>query len=146
MLTTCKQTIFADDSFSKPFFVTYVNSSFFSIFLAGIFLRRLWIHRGDVVAVFKGRERPGQRSWIGEENEAFLKPGDNEVLGPSSSTTLLLDDPLVAHGRKLGGDASQVDAPLNVREIARLSLHFSMLWVSALNGVGIRRCKVLTRI
>ena len=104
----------------------------------GIFLHRLWIHRGNFVAVFKGRERPVQQSWTGEENEAFLKPDDNEVLGPSSSATLSLDDPMVAAGRMLEGDASQVDAPLNVREIARLSLHFSMLWVSDLDGVGIR--------
>ena len=112
----------------------------------GIFLRRLWIHRGNVVAVFKGLERPMQQSWTGEENEAFLKPGDNEAIGLSSSATLSLDDPMVGVGRTLEGDASQVHARLNVRETARLSLHFSMLWVSALNGVSIRRCKVLTRI
>ena len=97
-----------------------------------IFLRRLWFQRGNVVAVFKGHDRPVTHSWTEEENETFLKPGDDEVLGPSSATTLLLDDSLSATGRTLEGDVSQVDVPLNVREIAHLSLHFSMLWVSGL--------------
>jgi solute carrier family 35 protein F5 len=37
--------MFADDSYSKPYFVTYVNTSFFIIPLLPMFLHHLWVDR-----------------------------------------------------------------------------------------------------
>ena len=46
-MLTPRQTIFADDSYSKPYFVTYVNTSFFIIPLLPMFLFYAWDDRSN---------------------------------------------------------------------------------------------------
>lgn len=133
ILTSRRQTIFADSSFSKPFFVTYVNSSFFSIFLLIIFLRRLWISKWDLAQVFRGGGGGvlyAQHLWIPQESEAFLKP-DVEPPSPGHGTPLLgpstmIEDVAVSPERFASAGWK---VGLNDRETARLSLEFSVLWV-----------------
>jgi hypothetical protein len=48
-LLTSRQTIFADDSFSKPYFVTYVNTTFFIIPLIPMFVHHLWLDRSNTI-------------------------------------------------------------------------------------------------
>jgi hypothetical protein len=48
-ILTSRQTIFADDSFSKPYFVTYVNTTFFIIPLIPMFVHHLWLDRSNTI-------------------------------------------------------------------------------------------------
>ena len=80
MLMCYLQTIFADDSFSKPFLVTYLNMSFFTLSLPIIFVRRLWVARGSITKVTRKEDSAGRSAIVNEdEHEAFLKPDvDNQ--------------------------------------------------------------------
>lgn len=130
------QTIFADDSFSKPYFVTYINTSFFSIFLLGILIRRLWGSHGSVRRVIRGGGRHGRSgSIVTQEHEAFLKPTTSTdlLLGRSS-----LSNTPPEHHRGHTTALSDVvpsgaGAGLDVRETAKLSLEFCILWVRSLH-------------
>ncbi|MCJ1256112.1 hypothetical protein MMC24_003932 [Lignoscripta atroalba] len=129
-------TIFADNSYSKPYFVTYVNTSFFSIFLVFILVQRLWACNGSITRLFRGergssRDKPSAE----EENEAFLKPdnhsNDNRRRTPSPSNSLLLDDRLTHTGEIQNGPVNASEGALNVWETSKLSLEFCILWFVA---------------
>ncbi|KAF7158404.1 hypothetical protein CNMCM5623_003407 [Aspergillus felis] len=108
-------TIFADNSFSKPFFVTYINSSLFIIPLFSIILGRL----------FK-LWRQGRLSQIDSIQSLLLhldshnsKPEAPEVLHPSSADRQQCEN--------------EVDGSikLGLRATAKLSFQFCLLWVLA---------------
>lgn len=123
------QTIFADDTYSKPYFVTYVNSSFFSVLLILVGLKRLWASGGSISGAIRGESRSTLYSPIFEdEQEAFVKPvdeGDSRAENRSPRSRLLIEDPVC------GSIASEgtKEARLNVRETAWLSFEFCILWV-----------------
>ncbi|GIZ44815.1 hypothetical protein CKM354_000800200 [Cercospora kikuchii] len=129
-------SIFSDDTYSKPYLVTYVNTAFFIIPLIPILIKR-W------------RENPeALRTWIDElrmrakGNYSALKQeeGDNGRDYHESpilrSTSALLDEPVegsqVLSGKDLGTPPSAAfEAPLTVMQTARLSLEFCPLWFLA---------------
>lgn len=66
-----------------------------------------------------------------DEAEAFIKPADDEVDASLSSSTALR----LASERSMSFESPQVDSHgtiegvIGVRETAKLSFHFSVLWV-----------------
>ena len=133
---TLHKTIFADDSFSKPYLVTYVNTSFFSVFLPLILARRLWNTNGSIMDVLYGKgEDTHYAPLTTAEHEAFLKPNSPhgsrntintpQVLSEREGSTL--PDEAIMHGK-----TDSVGDKLSVRETAKLGLEFSILWVSSM--------------
>lgn len=132
-LTRNVQTIFADNTYSKPYFVTYINTSFFSVSLVVILIRRLYATNGSINRVWRGSNESSSYTPItSEEEPAYLKPdGHDEFLrGRNSGSGRGLFG-----GQVAGSEASEpahrdgTEAALDVRETAKLSLEFCMLWV-----------------
>ncbi|KAL9131827.1 MAG: hypothetical protein Q9217_000354 [Psora testacea] len=123
-------TIFADDTYSKPYFVTYVNSSFFAIFLVFVAGRRLWVSGGSLRGVFKDQTPSTVYKPLTDDEEQPLAKPDGEDIGTSSrshQSRLLVDD-------SMAGSGSAEDAAtdrLNIRETAWLSFEFCLLWFLA---------------
>ncbi|MCJ1417630.1 hypothetical protein MMC32_003974 [Xylographa parallela] len=128
-------TIFADNSFSKPYFVTYLNTSFFSLFLLSSFIRQLWKNHGSIAKVMRGRTHHVRYGSVGgHEHEAFLKPDlglDIEGVNSSSNGSLHNDESMANSKTFLHGDHPLKAAGLNVRDTAKLSLEFCILWFAA---------------
>lgn len=118
--------MFADNSYSKPYFVTYINTAFFAFSLLPIGLQRLR-KRGlknfkqEVTEYCSGVSRlSGYRG--------IQKSDDGDVEDPMvASGTRLLDDDHIRGGSELGTETDQ----LNFGETAWLSLEFCMLWFVA---------------
>ncbi|EKG15621.1 hypothetical protein MPH_07056 [Macrophomina phaseolina MS6] len=131
-------TIFADDTYSKPYFVTYVNTAFFVIPLGPILFRQA---RRDpeqfrqlVDAVKRPFRKGGKSTYApvkeqedGAEREAFLgqqnedaTSGDVEAGEASQTLSVEIGDP-------------QMDSTegLTFVDTAKLSLEFSILWFLA---------------
>jgi solute carrier family 35 protein F5 len=96
-------TIFADNTFSKPFFVTYINSSFFAIPLIPILLKRY-------------REDPTEIDGLIRQIRAWFSTYEPLPEEEQLREVLSKDDDL---------------GPLTLAETARLSAEFSLLWFSA---------------
>ncbi|MCJ1241076.1 hypothetical protein MMC14_009080 [Varicellaria rhodocarpa] len=128
-------TIFADDSFSKPYFVTYINTSFFSVFLPLILAKRLWIANGSIADVLRGKGRNSNYTPLKTaEHEAFLKPNaleESRVGTPILQTQSEHGDSISLDEATIQGRADSVEDKLDVRETARLGLEFSFLWFAA---------------
>ena len=126
---TSAQTIFADNSYSKPYLVTYLNTATFSLFLLSLPINGL--ARGIRSSDRKPRRRrssdnrPGS-SPSSRETDAFLKPNDE----PRSHGFAGNDDPGVPTGGRLGNELRPA-RQLNLQETARLSLEFCILWFGA---------------
>ena len=131
ILTYHIQTIFADDSYSKPYFVTYMNTSAFTIFLVSTLSRRLWASRGSPKRIIEQRDGYGRYGSIaGHEQEAFLKPSVRRhihIARASLSETLSPDIGMASHRIYLGVTS---ESGLDMRATAKLSLEFCLLWVS----------------
>ncbi|KAK8154490.1 hypothetical protein BKA80DRAFT_283968 [Phyllosticta citrichinensis] len=121
-------TIFADNTYSKPYFVTYVNTAFFIIPLAPVLARQWKRDPAKIQALanvvksgFKLRRTSPVAEEQAEERERFLSPGGSslEEEGMANSGTLLT------------GDNEEVDAKLTFMETARLSFEFCWLWFAA---------------
>ena len=128
-----QQTIFADNSFSKPYFVTYLNTSFFSLFLVSSLARQLWLNHGSITKVMRGRGNHVRYGSVGRhEHEVFLKPDlEFAVEGGSlsSSGSLPNEESIINSRTFVRGGHSRNEAGLNVRDTAKLSLEFCILWV-----------------
>lgn len=124
------QYIFADNTFSKPYFVTYLNTSMFALSLIPIFLRLAHqhgvAHMRTAVKEYWQDRMDGYR-WIGESTMGGEDAGDPQSV---SQTELLLDEDGT---QQLGtvGDASSFEGMLSVPETAKLALEFSLLWFVA---------------
>ncbi|KIW03876.1 hypothetical protein, variant [Verruconis gallopava] len=134
-------TIFADDTYSKPFFVTYVNTSFFVIPLIPIMIRKLYESPAEIASL---KELiPTQGGYTGY---SMVKPTDeceedgDSVDGPSDAyhedaprsdsaveNMVLDDDPVGSHVLS----DEMVNERLGIAETARLSLEFAFLWFAA---------------
>ena len=139
-------TIFADDTYSKPYFVTYVNSAFFLIPLAPMVVRKLRSNPGEFAELkqlFRGRRGQQYESLENgdlEETDAFLKPDQTADRGQG-----ILGSPATSHTVEMDGSmelqASQVllqrrqsfheTEKLGLAETARLSFQFCLLWFVA---------------
>ena len=114
-------TIFADNSFAKPFFVTYLNTACFILPALPTLLRQLCrrLRAGDLMASLKisFRHIVSFRSHGVAESEPFLKP-DDEREG---------DEEAHGHGLDEGSSSSN----LSLTETAKLSFEFCILWFLA---------------
>lgn len=114
--------MFADNTYSKPFFVTYFNTSFFISPLIPIGLRKAYqswkagkLSQITSVQALIDRLRD-------EETRPFLRvDGDAQAEDEHDNE----------HQQLLTGDSSTpVDGDIGFRATARLSLQFCFLWVS----------------
>lgn len=139
------QDILADDSYSKPFFITYVNTAFFIIPLIPILAHKAY-------------RRPGELQQWKEDTLACLRSGRRYVplLQKESDSSIYADSPH-SHAHRRANSASQElllgdpmetsqvlsaksllaepvrnsSVPLTLHETAKLSLEFCMLWFLA---------------
>jgi len=124
--------IFADNTYSKPYFVTYINTSFFAISLIPIFLRLAHRHgfahiRTSVVEYWQGRINGYMTVGAKSTTE-----GEQEAEDPmSASQTRLLVDDEAGPAMSLSGDPQPPEEVLSVPETAKLSLEFCLLWFGA---------------
>lgn len=122
-------SIFADNSYAKPFFLTYLNTSFFTVCITprlakgayrkhqqGILGKHLrsTFSLGTLRAFWNGDEEKEYMAVGADEEESFLKPADND-------TTM--------KPAKQGSD--QNNGNLGIISTARLSLAFCILWFFA---------------
>lgn len=130
------QTIFADDSYSKPYFVTYINTTFFIIPLIPMFVHHLWLDRSntiyqkpvlaqlaDLLSRRAGRVsllRDHESSSSSVSSKSHSRRGDSEaaevLLGDSTTQSQVLD---------------AEDEGLTLKETAKLALEFCILWFLA---------------
>ncbi|KAH8599842.1 hypothetical protein B0O99DRAFT_475727, partial [Bisporella sp. PMI_857] len=121
--------IFADNSYSKPYFVTYVNTSFFAFSLLPIALRLSHQHgfssiRQSAIEYWQGRIG----GYIGFKKIEEEDPVDT-VLG--STSQLLVDDQEAARALSTTGEESTEEEVLSIPETAKLSFEFALLWFIA---------------
>ena len=116
--------IFADGSYTKPYFVTYVNSSFFVFFLFFNAARRLWASGGSFQRAFRDAATSPAYTPI-DEDEEMTKPVDDDAARQASQ--LYVDDHLTTSGIT----QSTASDRLTVRETAWLSFEFCILWFLA---------------
>ncbi|KAF2835372.1 hypothetical protein M501DRAFT_924037, partial [Patellaria atrata CBS 101060] len=135
-------SVFANNTYSKPFFVTYFNSLFFIGPLIPMLLRHIQKHRHSISSFqdllqtrVSSPHAPSPSSDLiadeNEESEAFLKPDEppTSLRGSTPSTTINMDDslsalPILSHSRS-------IPKGLTLAETAHLSLRFSILWFIA---------------
>ncbi|KAE8372654.1 hypothetical protein BDV26DRAFT_273760 [Aspergillus bertholletiae] len=115
-------TIFADDTYSKPFFVTYINTSLFILPLFTIISGRIW-----------RLWRSGRLSQI-DSFQSLLRHIDShdpdaEITGRDSAYER--GDPEIWNAATLDSDGKEESAKLGLRATAKLSLQFCMLWFLA---------------
>lgn len=118
--------IFADDTYSKPYFVTYINTSFFAISLIPIFLK---IAHQKGFSNLRDAFFDYTRGYSRASQEEVSKSIDAEQTSESSSHLLgndedRLDCPSTSN-------KSEVEEILSVYETAKLSLEFCLLWFIA---------------
>ena len=98
----------------------------------GILIRRLWRSDGSIRRVIRGGGRHGRNeSIVAQEQEAFLKPAvsTDMLLERSSSSDAPPGDHIGMTSSLADVVSSPVEGSLNVRETAKLSLEFCILWV-----------------
>ncbi|OWO99277.1 hypothetical protein B2J93_1165 [Marssonina coronariae] len=121
--------IFADNTYSKPYFVTYINTACFAISLLPMLVRI--IHRHGMSHV----QRSLLEFWQsrGDYRPIGIKPQDHEDAEDpmSASQTRLLVDNDFGSALALTGDPPPTEEMLGVQETAWLSLEFCLLWFGA---------------
>ncbi|KAF2137506.1 uncharacterized protein K452DRAFT_235658 [Aplosporella prunicola CBS 121167] len=129
-------TIFADDSYSKPYFVTYVNTAFFVIPLIPILARKArddpaQLHdfaravqqklglSGAGAAAWYTRAKEREETVAAEEREAFIGEAGR--------------DDATAEGGQVGGAGAEAEEEegLDFMATAKLSIEFCCLWFLA---------------
>ncbi|KAF2398668.1 hypothetical protein EJ06DRAFT_479462 [Trichodelitschia bisporula] len=134
-------TIFADNTYSKPYFVTYVNSCFFILPLGPMLLRQYWLRPSDFESPMQSLRNLFRCDSCGRESEreAFIKPDDEQLRegildhGESSASDDDFDalDPLAGSGLSMRSGLRTGDSKLSPSGTLLLSLHFSILWFAA---------------
>ncbi|KAK3378410.1 hypothetical protein B0H63DRAFT_525644 [Podospora didyma] len=113
--------IFSDNTYSKPFFLVYVNTSIFAISLIPMIIRYA-IKNG--VGSLKGR---AVELWREARHGASTAKSQDEGEEDAAEERLLVDD----EGSLEAMDLPRKDEKLSLRETAWLSLEFCMLWFLA---------------
>lgn len=121
------QTIFADHTYPKPFFVTYINTSLFVLPLFTILFSRtfgLWrMNKLSQVTSFRSllRHLDSEHSKA-EEQQSILRAGsfDSGLHGTHSNEV----DRIYPQSR-----VEDANGNLGLRATAKLSLEFCLLWV-----------------
>ncbi|KAF2258270.1 hypothetical protein CC78DRAFT_126677 [Lojkania enalia] len=141
-------TIFADDSYSKPYLVTYINTAFFVIPLVPMFIKHAWDDRSNlkqthvpILAQIKNllHRRVGRYKLLRDHESDASRSSSASSGGPKSSrdrersrspaAELLLGD-AVQESQDLSASKGEREG-LTLRETVKLSLEFCLLWFSA---------------
>jgi len=133
------QTIFADNTYSKPFFLTYLNTSCFILPLLGILFARvfkLWrLNKLSQITSLKSLLQhldSGDPLQAEEQEQAILYHGaatadaEDGIEADVRATDLGTQCEVVAEQKESG--------KLGLRGTAKLSLQFCILWVSMLEN------------
>ncbi|KAF1958006.1 hypothetical protein CC80DRAFT_443144 [Byssothecium circinans] len=133
-------TIFADDSYSKPFFVTYVNTAFFIIPLFPMFGKHAWddrrnsINREPLLVQIRDllQRRVGRYKLIRDHESSPSNSSSSKTSHDRSSgaTALLLGDELHASQEIRDGYADEEEG-MTLKETMKISLEFCLLWFLA---------------
>ena len=122
-----EEFIFANNTYSKPYFVTYVNTAFFAIALIPIAIKRIYQNGVTVLVPIEYSQVPA------EEDCLYSKPNAEEHpprRSRSPTSRLLCEDEM---GRPEDLDKhleTPKEDPLTAWETVKLSLEFCILWVS----------------
>ncbi|KAF7590890.1 hypothetical protein BBP40_002251 [Aspergillus hancockii] len=115
-----RTTIFADDTYSKPFFVTYINTSLFMLPLSFIILGRIWrLWRSGKLSQIHSFQSL-LRHIDSHDPDAEIPGRDNASDSDTWNTPTLHSAGNRDESHKLG-----------LRATAKLSLQFCMLWFLA---------------
>ena len=130
------QTIFADDTYSKPYLITYINSFFFALLLPFDLLKRLG---GKAWSTWRCTKQP--TSAVGyaplaeaeEDDQALSKPvdeGEAAAASRRSSGRQSAPDRRSSNSERLGESSAIVpEQVLDIRQTAKLGFEFCVLWV-----------------
>ena len=122
--------MFADNTFSKPYFVTYLNTAMFAFSLIPIFFRLA--HQHGLRNVRTSALQYWQGSMDGYSRIGKSDDGEEEAQDPMSASQIrLLVDEDGNQTLSLRGLPQGPEEVLSVREIAKLSLEFCLLWFVA---------------
>ncbi|KAF1994322.1 hypothetical protein P154DRAFT_32601 [Amniculicola lignicola CBS 123094] len=134
-------TIFADDSYSKPYLVTYINTAFFIIPLIPMLLKHAWDDRTNPSATHQPllsklhgllNRRAGRYKLLRDHESSSSSSGSHKSArerSASPAADLLLGDELRS-SQELSS-AEDGSEGLTLYETARLSLEFCFLWFLA---------------
>ncbi|RMY40629.1 hypothetical protein D0866_01138 [Hortaea werneckii] len=144
-VTNSQQTIFADNTYSKPYLVTYVNTSFFIVPLIPILARRAY-HDPEGLKQWWQDSRQSLRQRYAPIRQQEEEEGDGSAYtdslssrrrrhSSSESQNLLLGDSMASsQGLSVKGAPvvpTRKHAPLTLPETAWLSLEFCFIWFIA---------------
>ena len=127
------QFIFHDEDFRAPFFLTYFNTSLFSVYLLGFFFRASWwTELGGPPRFF---------FWLhlcnGRESLGLNEESDREITIPSPEGDSLNVGLIPASSKKDDDDeqgneeSREPPIPVKMRELALIALGFCPLWFGA---------------
>ncbi|KAI4093244.1 MAG: hypothetical protein L6R37_007409 [Teloschistes peruensis] len=122
----------AHNTYSKPYFVTYINSSFFALILIPVSLRSLF-HTYYSLDDCPSRKYGNTKydPLIESGHSSSSKPDTQDVAVINDDYTRDEDDPAaISDQRRLSSDEEVICSgnKLTLRETTRLSLDFSVLW------------------
>ncbi|KAI5921397.1 hypothetical protein F4810DRAFT_702396 [Camillea tinctor] len=130
MVTVCLWTtsnflasyIFSDNTYDKPFFLVYVNTSIFAFSLIPLAIKHVIQHGGftQVPNMVRHAWRNGSHGVRGIKTPADIDVEED----PAAGERLLVDD----EGSLEAYDLPRPVEQLSLRETARLSLEFCMIW------------------
>ncbi|KAE8353006.1 hypothetical protein BDV28DRAFT_134072 [Aspergillus coremiiformis] len=116
-------TIFADDTYSKPFFVTYINTSVFMLPLFAIISGRIWRlwRSGKLSQIHSFQSLLRHLDSHDSDAGTSARDNDHEVGNPETWNTATLNSEA----------KNEEPLKLGLRATAKLSLQFCMLWFLA---------------
>ncbi|KAI4279294.1 MAG: hypothetical protein LQ337_000325 [Flavoplaca oasis] len=128
-------TIFADHTYSKPYFVTYVNSSFFAILLLPVLLQRLWPPGGLWRHLTRQRQKNTKYAPLAEDEQNIVIKPDGEdgyaADGGGTNDEFMPENMRGSTGFTQAAGIGASGDRLSIRDTAWLSFEFSILWFLA---------------
>lgn len=132
-------TIFADDSYSKPYFVTYINTAFFIIPLIPMLLHHLWadrqntVYQKPVLAQVRDllQRRAGKWKLLREHESRSSSVSSKVRDRHDEAAEVLLGDDMHQSQELSRVLTGEMDDSLTVKDTAKLALEFCMLWFLA---------------
>ncbi|CAM0136991.1 unnamed protein product [Umbelopsis sp. WA50703] len=136
-------SIFGEQSYNKPFLITYVNTASFSLYLLPFLLKRKFRNKDSKEGVIDSSSRPVclvpthhndnavSDETVMQDNRASISSAENGAETLSESSLLMASDEEnepVDHGVSYGAEQPE---KLTVRETVKLSLTFCFIWFLA---------------
>ncbi|KAL8760216.1 MAG: hypothetical protein Q9199_000239 [Rusavskia elegans] len=125
--------ILADHTYSKAYFMTYINSSFFAVLLLPVLLQRLLGPNGLWRHLLRQRRKDTKYALLAEdEHNAVIKTHSEDGCVADSgdvNDAAVSDHTRGSTGLPVGAGIETVEDRLGIRDTAWLSFEFSILWV-----------------